>query len=205
MIKNVVFDIGRVIVSFDPEQAIYDKLGDWNEAKRLVPIIFSKYWGSCDRGEITFEEQADLTVALSPSDEEFIRYFLATRIDMFHPLEETKKVIHDLSLAGVDMYYLSDTSFDVVEGLTQKLDYFSLLKGGVMSCAEKASKADDDLKIFKNFLERFDLDPSECVFIDDLERNINHAKQAGFNTIHLTDNTVIREKLRSFDEFKDIL
>lgn len=205
MIKTVVFDIGRVIVSYMPLEALYDKLGDWKEAERLQPIIFSKYWRLCDLGEITFEEQADLTVEMSPSDEEFIRHFLATRIDMFHPFEETKNVIYDLSKAGVDMYYLSDTSYDVVEGLTKKLDHFRLLKGGVMSCAEKASKADADLKIFKNFLERFNLDPSECVFIDDIEKNINHAKQAGFNTIHLTDNTVIREKLRSFDEFKDIL
>ena len=124
---------------------------------------------------------------------------------MFHLITYTRDVIYDLKKSGVDMYYLSDTSFDVIAGLKEKHEFFEFFKGGVISCAEKSRKCDEDLKLFKIFIDRFDLDPSECVFIDDLERNINHAKQAGFNTIHLTDNTVIREKLRSFDEFKDIL
>ncbi len=199
MIKNVVFDIGNVMVSFDPLQALYEKLGDVDEAKRLKPIIFSDLWGECDHGHITFEEEIKLTVQMSPKDERFIRHFLSTRIDMFRVVEYTREVIFDLAKAGVDMYYLSDTSFDVIEGLKQKYEFFKLFKGGVVSCAEKALKRDEDLKLFKIFLDRFDLDPAECVFIDDLEINIQNAQKAGLNTIHLTDPSLIRAELLKFE------
>ena len=205
MIKNVVFDIGNVMVSFDPLQALYDELGDMDEAKRLKPIIFSKLWGECDYGHITLEQQMDLTVQMSPKDEKFIRHFLSTRINMFHLITYTRDVIYDLKKSGVDMYYLSDTSFDVIAGLKEKHEFFEFFKGGVISCAEKSRKCDDDLKIFKVFLDRYDLDPSECVFIDDSKVNIEHAKLAGINTIHLKDPSVIRQELLKFEGLEDKL
>jgi len=205
MIKNVIFDIGRVIVSFEPVQALYDELGDMDEALRLKPIIFSELWGECDYGHITLEEQIELTVQRSPEDEKFIRHFLTTRINMFHLIESTRDVIYDLKKAGVDIYYLSDTSFDVIAGLKEKFEFFEFFKGGVISCAEKAIKRNEDLKIFKVFIDRFGVDPSECVFIDDTEINVINAQKAGFNIIHLTDPSIMRPELLKFQGLEDRL
>lgn len=204
MIKNVIFDIGNVMVSFLPEEAVYEKLGDREEAKRLKKIIFCELWLECDNGLITMEEQIEKTVAKSPKDAEFIRNFIENRIDMFHPIEITREVVYALDKAGIDTYYLSDTSFDLIDKFANKLDYFRLFKGGVISCAEKALKSDEDLKLFDVFAKRFDLDPKECVFIDDKLINIENAQKYGFNTVHLTDPSIMKTELSKFEGLKNI-
>ena len=204
MIKNVIFDIGNVLVGF----TVHDLsriLGSSEEGERLRTVFFSKPWRDCDRGIITIDEQIERTCALSPDDAEVINYVIRNRTKMFRPLEKSREVVKDLKKAGFGVYYLSDTSFDAFDGVKKILDYFDLFNGGAISCAEKCAKSDPDLKFFNILFERYKLDPKECVFVDDSEANILAAKKTGLNVVHLTDPELIREELKKFDELKDVL
>ena len=204
MIKNVIFDIGNVMVTFDPFNALMEKLGDENETNRLKEIIFSQPWLDCDNGLITMEEQIEITAAKSPKDYDFIKSFIESRIEMFHPIEITQEVVYALDKAGIDTYYLSDTSFDLIGKFAERIEYFRIFKGGVISCAEKALKSDENLKLFDVFAKRFKLDPRECVFIDDKLINIENAQRYGFNTVHLTDPSIMKAELSKFENLKSI-
>ena len=205
MIKNVVFDIGNVLIRFDIDGELLKAFGSDAEAKRMKPIIFSKYWHNCDLGVITLEEQIRCTCESSPKDSESIIKMLSNRVDMFHPLKDSENVVKELKNAGFGVYYNSNTSFDAIEGLSKKMGYLDVFDGGVISCAEKCLKADEGRNLFHVFLEKYPLDPSECVFIDDTLKNVESAQRAGFNTIHLETPELLRSELKKFKEFKDIL
>lgn len=205
MIKNVVFDIGNVLISFSMRQELEKAFGSKEEADRLYPVIFSKYWRDCDRGIITLEEQIRSTCELSPKDSEAITKLLSNRVDMFIPVKDSENVVKELKKAGFGVYYNSNTSFDAIEGLSKKLGYFDIFDGGVISCAEKCTKADNGRNLFTVFLEKYPLDPKECVFVDDTINNVESAQRAGFNTVHLKKPELLREELKKFDDIKNVL
>ncbi len=79
------------------------------------------------------------------------------------------------------MLYLSNYSHYVMSKNPEVLDFLPLMDGGVFSCDVKLIKP--DRKIYECITKKYNLVPSECVFIDDIERNVKAAKDFGFNAI----------------------
>ena len=117
MIKNVVFDIGNVLIRFDIDGELLKAFGSDAEAKRMKPIIFSKYWHNCDLGVITLEEQIRCTCESSPKDSESIIKMLSNRVDMFHPLKDSENVVKELKNAGFSeakpWFYVNENYKDI--------------------------------------------------------------------------------------------
>jgi len=103
--------------------------------------------------------------------------------DMFIPLD-TVELLPKIKSADHTLYYLSNITFDVRDYLVAKYDFFNLFEGGVFSCDERIIKPNPE--IYRLLLKKYNLNASDCIFFDDVEKNIEAAEKEGIKSILFT-------------------
>jgi putative hydrolase of the HAD superfamily len=178
MIKNIVFDLGNVLISFRPSEFFEKKNFPENmKAKILSDIFDSKEWKMLDNGEITTPEVIDAIALKSSLKREEIAHIFNLRSELMFPLDENVRLLPELIKRGFRLYYLSNFPIDVFEEIKTGYYFFKYFEGGVISSEVKYSKPDK--RIFEILVEKYLLAPSECLFIDDLEINVYAAELIG--------------------------
>lgn len=182
MIKNVIFDIGNVILEYNPKEYLSKKLINID----LVSIIFkeifqSKEWEMLDRGTITEEEAINNIVNRNNDIECYIRGAFDNWYELLVPINETISIIKSLKKEGYNIYFLSNFHKISFEKIKEKYDFLNDFDGGIVSFKENLIKPEVD--IYKRLLDEYKLKEEESVFIDDMEVNINAAKEININTI----------------------
>ena len=194
MIKNVVFDIGNVLLSFDPRSYLVKKFDDEFKAHKVFDIIFkSNEWLMLDRGTISEKEAISI---LSKRHEEFseeIKSSFDGWYDLLIPMEETIEVLQKLKENKINIYYLSNFHHLAFEYVTEKNKFFNLFDGGIVSYKEKLLKPEKE--IYLKLIDKYNLNPEETLFIDDTEINLKGALAVGMNTVHFKDPQGLVEKL----------
>lgn len=186
MIRNILFDIGNVLLVFKPAEYLKATLEDWEEAGKLHQAVFrSGEWIELDRGSLTCEEAADRICLRHPDLEAHIRRLLVEWPVMLRPVPETVTVLKALKSLGYRAYYLSNFHEDAFERIQAEYDFFQYFDGGIVSASVKQIKPDE--AIYRILLETYGLSPEECVFIDDMPENIEAAEKLGIKAIRLTD------------------
>ena len=191
MIRNVVFDLGRVMVEFDPAAYIrtFGFSEETNEA--LFSIVFGPDWNLHDRGDYLRIE--DLCAALVQRHPEYaaeIRAVLKGDWVKIHYLKtETADYLKELKARGYRIYLLSNRSVESYEYIS-KYDFFRYVDGGVFSYQENACKPEE--KIYRVLLGRYGLKPEETVFLDDNPANIEAALSFGIRGVLFTDIAAAR-------------
>ena len=186
MIKNIVFDLGRVLVEFDPV-AYLRRFGYPEETVQvLYRIVFGRDWFLYDRGD--FYRIGDLAAATAeryPSYAEQIYAVMRGDWVKIHYLKaDTAAYLSELKSRGYRIYILSNLSVDSYEFVTQ-YDFFRLTDGAVYSYQERSCKPEE--KIYRVLLDRYSLVPEETVFLDDNPDNIAQAKRMGIHGVLFTD------------------
>ncbi|MBQ7637415.1 MAG: HAD family phosphatase [Clostridia bacterium] len=196
MIKNVVFDLGRVLVEFDPEAYIRSFGFGEPETKNLFDAVFGKDWYLHDRGD--YKTIDDLSLALVkkyPDLSDGIRTVLNGDWVKIHYLKTgTAAYLEELKNRGYNIYILSNLSVESYEFIS-KYPFFTLINGGVFSYMENCCKPEP--KIYKTLLERYSLDPAETVFIDDNADNIIGAEAFGINAVLFTSLDEVKQKVEA--------
>ena len=113
-----------------------------------------------------------------------IRHFLQA-IGRQETIAPTAALIHDLKTAGYKLYVLSNMSREFIDFLRGK-DVYSYFDGDVVSCEVEVVKPMPH--IYDILLERFELDPSQTLFIDDRKENVEAAEAKGISTFHFDRN-----------------
>lgn len=180
-----VFDLGNVMVYFQPERYLTDLgyQGERREALRKA-IFASHAWLDCDAGTRTRAQATELMCIDAPELEEDIRRIMARCDEMLAPIAGSVRTLKRLTMEGWDCYFLSNTNAPAMEFM-RGYDYFRLFKGGVASYAERLAKPDP--AIFRLFCARFGLEPGECVFVDDNPTNVLAARECGMDARLLED------------------
>lgn len=182
MLKNIVFDIGNVLVSFDwkdhfkkfiAEEEIYDKV--------VTATVMDPAWNEIDRGVLSEEEVMDLFVKNDPSVESYIRECLESITGMLNQFPYAKDWIKDLQKKGYKVYCLSNMSYKACRECAEALNFLPMLDGYILSCEVKENKPGK--RIYELLFDKYDLTPEECVFIDDLEKNVEAARGLGMKGI----------------------
>ncbi|KXT84982.1 HAD superfamily hydrolase [Streptococcus sp. DD11] len=184
MIKNLVFDLGNVLIEWNPTKILTYFAADEEDRERVREAVFdSGLWARTDSGELSLEEASRTASALLPPE-------LASAVqNIFYHWYEVVAVYQDLqkkieawSQQGYRIYILSTTCeiFYHIEkaGL---LPIYPLLSGYILSSEVGAVKPDRE--IYLELLEKYHLQAEECVFIDDIEANLEAAADLGFATI----------------------
>jgi putative hydrolase of the HAD superfamily len=178
MIKNIVFDLGNVLLSFRPSEFFDKKNYPENIKATILSDIFgSREWGILDNGEINTQEAIEAIALKSSLKKEEIAHIFNLRSELMFPLDENVKLLPKLKKQGYRLFYLSNFPVDVFEEMSTGYYFFKYFDGGIISAEVKFSKPDS--RIYKLLLEKYSLIAEECLFIDDLEINVRAAETVG--------------------------
>ncbi len=182
MIKNVVLDMGNVLLDFNPEVSL-DMYCSSEEEKDIIrrELFDSPEWLMADRGLIKDHDKFDKVKDRIPE-----KYHESLRkiVDNWHicmvPLEGAGDFCQRIKDKGLGIYVLSNASDAFYEYFPKfrPLDYFD----GVFVSAEYLLLK-PEVDIFRRFLNEYGLKAEECLFVDDMQPNVNGARQAGMNAI----------------------
>ncbi len=182
MIKNIVFDMGNVIIRFDPELFMV-RLGLAEEDRRLLKreLFVSLEWSRMDRGSLTDEEAAESVCRRVPERLHDAGSRLVGLWDRpILPVEGMYELVEELRGMGYGIYLLSNASF-------RQHDYWprvpasKFFDGTLISADVKLVKPQPE--IYRLLCDKFSLIPEECVFIDDSTSNAEGAYFCGINAL----------------------
>ncbi|MBQ6065992.1 MAG: HAD family phosphatase [Clostridia bacterium] len=186
MIKNVVFDLGRVMVEFDPVTYLRGFGYPEELVQRLHEIVFGRDWYLHDRGD--YRTIDDLRAALVEKHPAYAAELTAVLrgdwVKIHYLKTDTAAYMAELKRRGYGIYILSNLSVESYEFIRQ-YDFFRTVDGGVFSYQENSCKPEE--KIYRALLDRYGLVPDETVFLDDNPDNIAEADRLGIHGILFTD------------------
>lgn len=179
MIKNVVFDIGNVLVDFRWREFLAEKGFDEPMMKRIIKAsVASPYWDEFDRGALTEEEAMKAFLSIDPEIEKELYTAYKSIVGMLKKRDYAIPWVQKLKKAGFGVYYLSNYSKKAYDECRDTIDFIPYTDGGILSFQELMIKPNPE--IYRLLLSRFGLKAEECVFIDDTEKNVVAAKELGF-------------------------
>lgn len=182
MIRNIVFDIGNVLTDFRWKEFLADKGFDREMIRRIAKAsVESPLWKEIDRGVWDREKLMEEFVKLDPEIEEEIRRAYDNVHGMVTPRDYAIPWVKELQEKGYRVYYLSNFSDKAYVECADALEFIPYTDGGILSYREGMVKPDP--QIYRCLLERYGLKAEECVFLDDLEDNVEAARGVGFSGI----------------------
>ena len=196
MIKNIVFDLGNVLISFRPSE-FFDKKGYPENIKAtiLADIFASKEWLRLDNGEINTKEAIEAISLKSSLKREEIAHIFNLRKELIFPLDENVRLLPDLKKRGFRLYFLSNFPMDLFEEVKTDYYFFRYFDGGIISAEAKVSKP--DIEFYNILLKKYSLVPEECLYIDDLEINVLVAESLGMKGLFTFGSTVISKEIEN--------
>lgn len=201
MYKNIIFDMGNVLIMFYPEKTLQKYLSNKHEVDLILDVFYnSTEYRQVDRGVLTYEEVISALADKLPKHLIELLMFLyvencfgKTQMPVFSQMYE---LIIDLKANGYKVYLLSNAGVDFYD-YAPDIPAISLMDGKIISSDYKLLKPEPE--IYSMLFEKYDLNASECIFIDDVWENIDGAKQCGMDGIcfnsSLEEVSVLREKL----------
>jgi putative hydrolase of the HAD superfamily len=177
-IKNVVFDVGNVIVRWSPKEIVELSFGKSTASDELSNTIFrNDIWKRLNKGLLSEDEAAsEYCQSLGWSQRECERFFYyvkATQLLIFGTVE----LINRIKRAGYKVYALTDNVHEIVSYLKATYNFWPLFDGATVSAEVGLLKP--DLDIYKSLLSQNNLEASETVFIDDMDYNVKGAESSG--------------------------
>ena len=180
--KNVVFDLGRVVFAQDPAKSTAE-FKQFFSYVSLTPM--PQFWTDYDMGVLSFDQVAEELAAYRGVEPEFAREMITIAIGKQETIRPTEKLIDELKAAGYKLYVLSNMSREFIDFL-RKQKVYENFDGDVVSCEVGIVKPMPE--IYDLLLERFNLDPAETIFIDDRKENVDAAAAKGIATFHFDRN-----------------
>lgn len=197
MIRNIVFDMGNVIIRFDRD-AFIDRFGVTEEERKILlrEIFLSPEWVMMDRGTLTDEQAADI---LCPRVPEHLRDIARKLIGFWDrpilEIEGIEPLIEELKGKGYGIYLLSNASCRQPD-YWQRVPASRFFDGTLISYSVKLVKPMPE--IYEKFFETFSLDRRECFFIDDSPANIEASLYVGMpGAVFHNDIRRLRRELRA--------
>ena len=196
-IRNVVFDLGGVMINYNPRQFITDLGYDKELGDELCDAIFhDPVWGDMDKGiYMNYLEALPVFIEHHPHLEKEIRsFFTPDWYEVYTLKRDTERILYNWVYdQGLDIYILSNYSADGFTYIEKKYPFFRKAKGRVVSAFEKLVKPQPE--IYRLLMDRYGLKADECVFIDDYQVNVDGAIAVGMNSFRFTGPEDARQKL----------
>ena len=191
----VIFDLGGVLITWDPHPAIARAVGD-EEATRFLSdrgFDFPSWNYQQDAGR-SWEQAEAVAVRSHPHWAEAIRaYRVNFRESMTGAIEDTVQIVRELHAASIPLYALTNWSSELFPQALIRYGFLDLFKDIIVSGDEGVAKPDPE--IFDILEKRIGQPLDGCIFVDDSPVNITAAAQAGLDAIHFTDTGHLRDDL----------
>lgn len=193
MIKNIIFDLGNVLIKYSPESFLEKNVKKERQEKFIATVFKSKEWLELDRGTLSYEDAIEKFAEIIPEDRENLEKLFKNNImDCLAPIEENIEILKKLKKKGYNLFVLSNFHRPAFEQVQKEWEFFDEFDGGVISCYCHLLKPNQ--RIYELLLARYGLIPEETLFIDDTKINVEKAEKIGIEGIYL-DLPEMLEKL----------
>lgn len=194
--KALVFDFGGVLVDWNPHHLYDSYFGSKEKATWFLENICTNEWNSqMDGGKPFCQGVAELSAQYPEYAKDIEAYFNRWIEMMGTEIEGMYGLLQEYKAKGYTLLGLTNWSSDTFCQVKDVYPIFKLLDGMVVSAEEHCIKPSP--RIYQILLERFGLNASDCVFIDDRQPNIDGADAVGMTGILFTSAQDLREKLES--------
>lgn len=183
--QNFIFDVGNVLLLWDPAEILRKALPNRKNPEQYAREIFDhEDWQKVDSGVLTNEEIVNLFSRKTGLSKKEIFHLLEVAKDSLTPIPEGFQLLNTLHLSGKKLYCLTNMATDTFLFLNKKYDFWKLFSGIVVSGDIKMIKP--DARIFTHMISLYNLNPTETVFFDDNINNVKSAYHVGIQSILFT-------------------
>ncbi|MQB43877.1 HAD family phosphatase [Rhizobium sp. ICMP 5592] len=196
-IRHIVFDIGKVLIHYDPSIPYSRIIPDEAERDWFLTNVCTHEWNiEQDRGR-TWEEAEALLIAEHPEREEQIRAFRKHWHEMVpHAYDDSIAIFEGLIAEDRDVTMLTNFASDTFREAQARFDFLNKPRGVTVSGDIGLIKP--DVAIYDTHAKSFGLDPASTIFIDDSIANVEGARAAGWHAVHFTGAAKLRNDLAAY-------
>ena len=199
-IKNVIFDLGGVLIDWNPEYVYLEVFnGDREKMKWFFDEICTMDWNENQDAGYPLQQATEERVKLFPEYEEWIRIYYSRWEEMLgKQIDGTVTILKQLiDNPNYKVVALTNWSAETFPIALERFNFLHWFEGIVVSGTEKMRKPFNE--IYELTLNRFKIEASQSLFIDDNDRNIEAAKKMGINTIRFNNPTQLKSELKSLN------
>jgi len=195
MITTIIFDLGAVLIDWNPHYMYRTIFSDEEEMKNFLATITTSDWNEEQDAGRPLAEGTEILVKQYPEHEENIRAFYGRWDEMLgEAFHDTVEIFKELKESGkYNIYALTNWSAETFPVALERFDFLHWFDSIVVSGAEKMRKPAPEF--YQLLLDRHDVKAEEALFIDDNYRNILAAEKLGIQSIHFTGAEGLRGKL----------
>ncbi len=192
---TVVFDLGGVLVDWNPRHLYRDLFDDAQAMEDFLGNVCTPAWNECqDAGRTVAEAESEL-LDRHPRHESMIRAFYGQFDRMLAgPIAGTVAILEELDARGTPLYALSNWSAETFVHARRRFAFLERFRGIVISGEIRLIKP--DARIFRHLLDTHGLTAGDCLFIDDSAANAAGARAAGLHAVQFRDPDSLRAELR---------
>jgi len=197
-IESIIWDLGNVLIKWDP-RFLYRKIFDTEEqVDWFLNNICTLDWNEQQDAGRTWEEGTRLLIKQYPEHEEAIlAYWKRWKETLVGVISGSEAMLRTLKEQNnYRLYALTNWSAETFPIALERYDFLQLFEGILVSGDEKLKKPDP--RIYQLLLDRYNIDPTTSVFIDDSERNIIGAQALGINTVHFKHPKQAKRELATY-------
>ena len=195
MIKAIIFDLGGVLVDWNPKYLYKGLFENEAEMDHFLSNVCTNDWNEEQDAGRTLEEGMQCLVTQFPDHEANIRAFYGRWEEMLGgAIGGTVEIFKELKESGnYKIYALTNWSAETFPIAQKRFDFLNWFDGIVVSGTERMRKPATEF--YQLLLDRYELKPEECLFIDDNFRNIKAALKMGIDSIHFISPEELRAEL----------
>ena len=191
---TVVFDLGGVLIDWDPRYLYRQLFDDPDEMESFLGEVTTAEWNAHQDAGRPWAEAIELLVAEHPERRELIEAFHRRWREMLAgEIPGTVDLLAELRATGIRLLALSNWSAEMFPFARERFDFLNWFEVIVISGDVGVNKP--DRRIFEHLVERFGLEPATALFIDDSSANVATAAALGFRAIQFTDAAALRLEL----------
>jgi len=193
---NIVFDLGGVVVTWEPEVVIAKVFTDPVVRARVrTQIIEHADWLALDRGTLRWPDAVVRAAQRTGLSEADVTKFLRQVPSSLVPIPETVDLLYRLKAQGHSLFCLSNIHGASIEYIEKSYSFWEVFAGMVISCRLNSCKPEP--AIFAYLLETYGVDGADTVFIDDTEVNLSAAPQFSIHTVKFESPAQCESRLQA--------
>ncbi|MCO5936805.1 HAD family phosphatase [Mucilaginibacter sp. RB4R14] len=195
MINTIIFDLGAVLIDWNPHYLYRNLFTEEQEMKDFLANIATPDWNEEQDAGRSLQQGTNLLVAQHPQHEEHIRAFYGRWNEMLgDAIEGTVEIFRQLKDSNkYKVYALTNWSAETFPVALKRYDFLNWFDGIVVSGTEKMRKPTPSF--YRLLLNRYHVSPNKALFIDDNLRNILAAEKLGIKSIHFTSPEKLKRDL----------
>ncbi|HEY8782633.1 MAG TPA: HAD family phosphatase [Mucilaginibacter sp.] len=196
MINTIIFDLGAVLIDWNPSYLYRTLFKDEEEMKNFLTTICTSEWNEEQDAGRSLQEGTEILVKQFPGHEANIRAFYSRWEEMLgEPFWDTVEIFRQLKNSGkYKIYALTNWSAETFPVALNRYEFLHWFDNVVVSGTEKMRKPTPEF--YRLLLDRHLVKPEEALFIDDNYRNIVAAEKLGIKSVHFATAEQLREKLK---------